>query len=85
MVQGRYTVKFGAEAFSKDNALVEVFIDGKKIGGLIDLSTGGSSNWPFQQIELGVVNLTRYSEHVIEVRPLIPGRLLWDYIRFEPI
>lgn len=85
MIQGLYKVDFRAEAFSKDNALVEVFIDGKKIGGLIDLSIGGSSNSPFQTIELGNVNFTRYSEHVIEVRPLIPGRFLWDFIRFEPV
>lgn len=85
MIQGLYEVTFRAEEFSRDNALVEVFIDGKKIGGLIDLSIGGSSNSPFQTIVLGNVNFTRYSEHVIEVRPLIPGRFLWDFIRFEPV
>ncbi len=84
IIQGRYRVFIGAEAYNEQNALIEVFIDGKKIGGLVDLSTGGSSNNPFQRIELGTIDFTRYSTHKVEVRPLIPGRFLWDYIRFEP-
>jgi uncharacterized surface protein with fasciclin (FAS1) repeats len=84
IIQGRYTVLIGAEAFNAENALIEVFIDNKKVGSLVDLSTGGTSDNPFQQIELGTIDFTRYSEHVVEIRPLIPGRFLWDYIRFEP-
>jgi uncharacterized surface protein with fasciclin (FAS1) repeats len=84
LIQGRYRVFLGAEAYNSQNALIEVFIDGKKIGSLVDLSTGGSSNNPFQRIELGTIDFTRYSTHKVEIRPLIPGRFLWDYIRFEP-
>jgi len=84
IIQGKYTVYLGAEAFNAENALIEVFVDNKKVGSLIDLSTGGTSDNPFQQIELGTIDFTRYSEHVVEIRPLIPGRFLWDYIRFEP-
>ncbi len=85
VVQGRYTVFLGADAFSSLNAVVEVFIDGKKVGGLIDLSNGGNANTPFQKIELGTIDFKKYETHLIEIRPLIPGRFLWDYIRFEPI
>ena len=84
IIQGKYDVILGAESFSDENALIEVFIDGKKIGGLIDLSSGGSASNPFQRIELGKIDIRRYSEHEVEIRPLIPGRFLWDYIRFEP-
>lgn len=84
IVQGTYMALFGAEAYNTDNALVEVFIDGKKLGGLIDLTTGGTSGNPFAQIELGTINFLRYETHTIEVRSLIPGRFSWDYIRFEP-
>ncbi|WP_072999411.1 fasciclin domain-containing protein [Mariniphaga anaerophila] len=83
IVAGRYTVFLGAEAFNDENALVEVFIDGKKIGGLIDLTTLGTEDSPFQQIKLGNVDFKSYAPHKIEIRPLIPGRFLWDYIRFE--
>ena len=77
-------VLFGAEAFSGLNALVEVSIDGKKLGGLIDLTTEGSADNPFAQIELGSIELLRYGQHTIQVRSFVPGTLIWDYIRFEP-
>ncbi|HKJ79039.1 MAG TPA: fasciclin domain-containing protein, partial [Prolixibacteraceae bacterium] len=47
MVQGKYTVGLRAEAFNSQNAVVEVFVDGKKVGGIIDLTTGGNSANPF--------------------------------------
>jgi uncharacterized surface protein with fasciclin (FAS1) repeats len=84
VVQGRYKVFLGAERFNSENALIEVYIDGKKVSSLIDLSTGGSANNPFQRIELGTVDFKRYDNHLVEIRPMIPGRFLWDYIRFEP-
>jgi hypothetical protein len=83
IVAGRYTVFLGAEAFNQDNALVEVFIDGKKIGGLVDLTTLGTEGSPFQQIRLGNIDFKSYENHKVEIRPLIPGRFFWDYIRFE--
>lgn len=85
IIQGSYDVVLRADAFNDENALIEVFIDGKKIGGLLDLSRGGSASNPFQGIELGEIDIVRYSEHIVEVRPLIPGRFLWDFIRFEPV
>jgi hypothetical protein len=85
LVQGNYTVLLGADSFNPRNALIQVYIDGKSVGGLIDLATGGSSDSPFIQIELGSVNFLKYDSHTIEVKSLIPGRFGWDYIRFEPL
>lgn len=85
IIQGKYEVFIRAEAFNADNALVEVFIDGKKVSGLVDLSRGGSANSPFQTILLGTVDFSKYQSHKIEIKPLIPGRFLWDTVRFEPI
>jgi len=85
IVQGRYRVYLGAEAFNSRNALVEVYLDGKKISNIVDLTTGGSSNSPFNGKLLAAIELTKYESHVIEVVSLIPGRFLWDYVRFEPI
>ena len=42
IVQGIYTVYLRAETLDRDNALVEISVDGKKIGGLVDLSAGGN-------------------------------------------
>lgn len=83
IVAGRYTVFLGAEAFNQDNALVEVYIDGKKIGGLVDLTSLGTEGSPFRQIRLGNIDFKSYASHKVEIRPLIPGRFLWDNIRFE--
>jgi len=85
IIQGKYEVFLGAHAYDLNNALVEVYIDGKKVSGLVDLSKGGSASWPFQKIEIGTIDFKRYSTHLVEIKTLIPGRLLWDYIRFEPI
>jgi uncharacterized surface protein with fasciclin (FAS1) repeats len=84
IIQGKYTAFLGAEAFNQENALVEILIDGKSIGVLIDLATGGSAAWPFARIELGTINFLKYEQHTIEIKSLIPGRFCWDYIRFEP-
>lgn len=83
MVQGKYNAFLGAHSYNSINALVEVTIDGKKVGGLIDLSTGGSNDYPFRGIRLGAVQFTKYTEHTIEITSLIPGRFMWDYIGFE--
>ncbi len=84
IVQGRYRVFLRADRYNTQNAVVEVFVDGVKIGGVIDLSTGGSANNPFQNTLVGTIDFTRYETHVVTVRALIPGNFKWDLIRFEP-
>ncbi|MEN8227109.1 MAG: fasciclin domain-containing protein [Bacteroidota bacterium] len=84
IVQGVYTVYLRAETLNSNNALVEVFIDGKNVGGLVDLSQGGNPNNPFEMRELGTINLMKYEDHTVEIKSLIPGRFSWDLIRFEP-
>ena len=84
IVQGAYDVQIRADAFDPSNAIVEVYIDGNKIGGIVDLTTGGNANNPFQFLDLGPVEFTSYSEHTVEVRSIVPGRFLWDVVRFLP-
>lgn len=84
IIQGSYEVFLRAEAYNGKNALIEVFIDGKKASGLIDLTKGGTSNQSFQNILLGPIDFTLYESHKIEIKPLIPGRFLLDAVRFEP-
>lgn len=82
MVQGTYIAKIRANGVDEDNALVEVFIDGQSIGGLVDLSRG--TGWAFKMIELGTINFLQYEEHVMEIRSLVPGSFELDFIEFEP-
>lgn len=88
IIQGKYNVYFQANAYSSANALVEILIDGNKVGGLVDMTKGGSSsspyfNWP--GFKVGSVDFKKYDHHDVQIKTLIPGRLMWDYIRFEPI
>ncbi|HPJ78142.1 MAG: fasciclin domain-containing protein [Prolixibacteraceae bacterium] len=85
IIQGKYKVFLGAHAYSEENALVEVYLDNKKIGGLVDLTTGGSSSNPYARKEIGTVEFQRYEDHTIRIVSLIPGAFMWDYVRFEPV
>ncbi len=84
IIQGIYTVRIQAERGYDDNALIEVYIDGKNIGGLVDLSQRPHGNNPFQMIELGTINFAKYESHVMEIRSLIPGTFSWDLVQFIP-
>jgi uncharacterized surface protein with fasciclin (FAS1) repeats len=91
IVQGNYTVFLGADFYSpdKENAVIEVFIDGKKVGGTIDLSNDpevhASADNPFGNKELGTINFIKYTSHTVTIKSLIPGTFGGDYIRFEPL
>jgi hypothetical protein len=85
IIQGKYNVFLQADAFGTQNALVELFVDGNKLGGLIDLTKGGNAGNPYSSILIGAIDFKRFAAHTIEIKTLIPGRLKWDYIRFEPL
>jgi len=82
IAQGNYLLSIRAHALHPDNALVEVFFDGLKIGGLVDLTTGGTADYPYVDIKLGSVTLLDYEKHVITVKSLIPGYFKWDNVVF---
>jgi uncharacterized surface protein with fasciclin (FAS1) repeats len=85
IVQGKYELYIGVERFNSENAVIEVYVDGTKIGGFFDLTSGGSANAPFRRVLVGTVDFNAYRTHTIELRSLIPGRLLWDYVQFIPV
>jgi hypothetical protein len=86
IVPGKYNVLLGADHYGSQNALVEVYVDGNKLGGLIDLTKGGSAGNPwYPAVVVGTVDFKKYDVHTVEVKSLIPGRFKWDYISFEPI
>jgi hypothetical protein len=72
IIQGDYDLSIRAHAYNSDNALVEVFFDGVKVGGLVDLTSGGTSTDPYIEIDLGSVSIVNYEPHVITVKSLIP-------------
>jgi len=85
VIQGKYNVVLGANGYNTSNALVELYVDGIKLGGLIDLTKGGSAANPYVGYRVGTIDFKKYDSHVITIKSLIPGQFIWDYIRFEPI
>ncbi len=84
VLPGRYGFQIRANSADQKNATIQVFLDGKRIGSNVNLTTGGSGGGnPYRLFNLGIIELTKYEKHVIEVRSLIPGRFTWDYTRFE--
>lgn len=83
IIQGKYDVFLRADAYNSENALVELYVDGNKVGGLIDLTTGGSATNPYAYYEVGTIEFKNYAAHIVEIKSLIPGRFIWDYISFE--
>jgi uncharacterized surface protein with fasciclin (FAS1) repeats len=81
VMAGNYRVIVRANSNSFQNATIQVFIDGKRIGSSFDLSSGGN---PYRWINAGKVSFTTTREHEVEIRALIPGLFHWDFIRFEP-
>jgi hypothetical protein len=89
LVQGKYTVFMQADCLNSESAVIEVFIDGKPIGGTFDLQNeddgSATADNPFYEFELGEMNFIRYEAHTITVKSLIPGKFSWDYIQFIPL
>ncbi len=84
IVPGKYLVVLRAQRNDPASATVEIYIDGKKFGDLIDLSgTRKEADITFSDINLGELTFSVYEEHNIEIRTFIPGLFLWDNIRFN--
>jgi uncharacterized surface protein with fasciclin (FAS1) repeats len=84
IMAGSYMVELRAHRYSSDNATVQVFIDGKKIGGNVNLTSGGTAGNPYGSlISLGNIEFKNTKRHTITVSALIPGQIIWDAIRFN--
>src|SRR6056297_625145 len=86
ILPGEYQVYFRAHAYGDENAVVELFIDGNKAGGIMNLtSSGNSTGNPYVRFNQNTVEFTEYETHTVTVRSLIPGILMWDFIEFDPV
>ena len=87
LLPGEYKVILAAKTGTNDNyAMIELLIDGKKVGDNVNLATESSrGSIPFDWISIGTVRLDSYSNHMVTVRSLVSGKFMWDYIRFEPL
>ncbi len=81
ILPGRYRVIIRANSNYAGNAIVEILIDGRKLGANLMLTTGGA----FTDHTIGTVDFSNYLSRLITVRNVSPGRFTWDYIEFVPI
>ena len=84
ILPGRYQVILKAHAWNGANATIQVFLDGQRKGGNLNLTTGGDSGNPYKEYVVGGVEFSSYTEHHVSINALIPGIMIWDYIRFVP-
>ena len=86
LLQGNYKLEFRMNA-NKLSGLADVYMDGKKVGATINmdaLSAPSAAN-PYLIFSVGTVKIEGYKEHVITLKAITPGSIVWDYIRFMPI
>ena len=84
IMPGRYAVELRMEAYGGNNATIQVHLDDRRMGGNINLTSGGNSNNPYEIFTVGIIEVTRYEEHLLEINSLIPGQMRMDWIRFVP-
>lgn len=86
ILAGTYQLALRAHRNSSSNAMVQVYIDGEKAGGMIDL-TSGSESWSDFVPDFILDNVT-FSDnrvHQIKIKTIKPGNLLLDRLILTPV
>lgn len=81
IVQGKYLVKLFTKGGGDGRATIQFFMNGRKLGDPIDLTSFGFS---FVTIEFGNVNFKETAENELRVISVSPGQAFLDYLEFEP-
>lgn len=80
---GKYNFQIRVHSQDYDNAVIQMYLDGKRIGTSINLKSANGNN-DFVTYTIGSVDFLDYSSHEIKINTLIPGTMKLDMIRFEP-
>lgn len=85
MLPGSYNFLIRANDEYQNNATIQVFLDGKSMGGNIDLTSNPNKSSTVNNFPIGQVVFDDYEKHIIRIQTLIPGRFTWDAVYFTPI
>lgn len=86
ILAGAYEVSIVAHRNASYNAVLQTYIDGEKLGGVIDLTGGSNNTGDFSPaFVLGTVEFSEYSGHEFKLRTVVPGLLSLDRIEFKPV
>ncbi|MBN2876051.1 MAG: fasciclin domain-containing protein, partial [Bacilli bacterium] len=83
IIQGEYVLGLEVDRTQYYSPLIEVFVDGVKIGGLVELNSGGSAADPFGRKDVGRVTFYKYESHVVTIKTVVPGVLYLDAVVFS--
>jgi uncharacterized surface protein with fasciclin (FAS1) repeats len=81
ILPGAYKLQITANASYYNNAFIQVFLDDKRVGGNINLTSGQS----YYTYDINQISLVNYEKHLLRIQTLIPGRFTWDCVIFKPI
>ena len=84
IMPGRYLFYLRTDRVRDGNATIQVWVDGKRMGGNTDLTSGGNANNPWVAFSMGILEFASYEEHLLEISTLIPGTVRLDYVSFDP-
>ena len=80
---GKYNFMMRLHANDYANAIIQVYLDDKRIGANLNLKSN-SGNSDFVVFNTGNIDFLDYNTHVITINTVIPGRMQLDMIRFDP-
>ncbi len=81
ILPGKYRMRLKTHRNGSENATIQVYLDGKRMGSSFDLTAGGN---PYNTFTVGSVEFFGYEEHTVLIQSLLPGRMMWDFVQFEP-
>ncbi len=81
VLPGKYEVRIKSESSDSENATIQVYLDGNRLGSSFDLTTGGN---PYNSFAVGNIEFLLYEPHVLKITSLIPGIFIWDFVQFVP-
>lgn len=81
ILPGKYLFEINAESNNSENATIQIYFDGKRMGSSFNLTTGGNS---YKTFAIGSVDIQNFETHEIKITTLLPGIFKWDFARFTP-
>ena len=81
VLPGTYMLQIKTNASYYNNAFIQVFLDDKRVGGNINLTSGLS----YYTYDINPIRVDNYEKHLLRIQTLIPGRFTWDCVVLKPI
>ncbi len=80
---GSYNITIRAGVNNSKYAVIQVIVDGLRLGYPINLRSIGTSS--YASVTFGPVEFLGNSEHTVRIESVIPGIFNWDYVAFLPV